>query len=241
MSIHTLTKVKDSRLQGFLNNNKFLDITFIVESGSRLWGLKNEESDTDYTGVYIPSLDDCIMGRIQHVISHNTNPSKNTSQDVDIKLLSIHHFAKNLIKGDSDTVAVLHAPLDCFEYRDIRWEKFAGMTRRVISRSMMDSAHGGAKSRYMQWEKTGNPKMLYHACRFLYIAVTIMKKQRLELPLREPWLSILKSIKEGDIAKGQEVYKHLKQVLRRYDEFNLPKANITLAENLVLSFYRGWE
>ena len=239
MSRSTVPQVENTKLQGFINNNKLMDLVFFVESGSALWGLKDENSDTDFTGVYVPSIEECITNSFNHVITADTNPgTTNTSEDVDIKLFSIHHFVKNLMKGDSDTVAILFAPNSCFEFKDERWDRFKHLAPRIISRSTLDSAVGGAKSRLKAWEKTENPKMIYHACRFMYIAVELLKHRKVPLPIRPEIKELFQKIKTGNTELGLKTFDIYWNIFKSFDEYNLPKANMALGNHLILSFYQ---
>lgn len=239
MSLRTVIQVLHPTLQGFLGNHKHLDVLTIVETGSALWGLKDENSDTDFTGIYLPSLEDCILGRTKDVIRGDTNPHHvNTPQDVDIKFLSIHHFIKNLAKGDSDSIAFLSAPADTIMYRDSRMDIFSRKLRqRFLTENAVSSALGGAQGRYQGFLKAGDYKQLYHACRFLYISLQILETRNVRLPVEEPWRHIFKRIKSGDSDFGIQVFQSLEKRLNTA-RFTLPKTSLALIDSTILHFYR---
>lgn len=238
MSINTTIEVTNPKLKGFIGNHKLLDILYIVESGSNLWGLKTETSDTDFTGIYLPSVEDCILGHTKDVITGDTNPSTvNTKDDVDIKFLSLHHFVKNLAKGDSDSIAVISAPAEAVIYRSARMDLFTNrLISKFVSERAVSSALGGAKGRYETFLKTGEPKMLYHACRFLYISHEILKHRKVTLPIRPELKDLFLKIKAGDTKLGLALYHRYNELIRstRYD---LPKVSQNLINATILSFY----
>jgi len=84
--------------------------------GSHLYGTNTPDSDQDYKGVFIPSLDEMILGRIPREIKEVTKGKredrKNTSEDVDIGMYSLQHFLKLACDGDTVALDMLHAPRD---------------------------------------------------------------------------------------------------------------------------------
>lgn len=239
MSLRTTLNVLHPTLRGFLGNHKLLDVLLIVESGSALWGLKDENSDTDFTGIYLPTLEECILGRTKDVIKGDTNPSKvNTPEDVDIKFLSLHHFIRNLAKGDSDSVAILFAPQNVIEYKDPRMDVFSGeLIRRFVGKQAVSSAKGGAQNRYEEFLRKGDPKMLYHACRFLYISVQILKYGRVRLPVEPEWADALRKVKKGDAELGQRLYAMLDKTMNQIQR-PLWSTSQTLIDSTILHFYQ---
>lgn len=97
-----------------------IKLLFISNSGSKLFGTDNENSDTDYHGVFISSIESVIL---KEDIDHwnntdikeesrlykyaNNNKSKNTSVDFDIKLISVYKLFKMLEKGNLDYIEML--------------------------------------------------------------------------------------------------------------------------------------
>jgi hypothetical protein len=91
-----------------------LNILFLCKFGSHLYGTSTPESDEDYKGVYLPTLDQCIIGDVPRTVSYYSgkDDSKNTKDDVDIEIYSLHYFLKLLSRGDTGALDILHAPLD---------------------------------------------------------------------------------------------------------------------------------
>lgn len=91
-----------------------LNILFLCKFGSHLYGTNTPESDEDYKGVYLPTLEQCIIGEAPRTVSYYSgkDDSKNTKDDIDIEIYSFHYFLKLLQRGDTGALDMLHAPLD---------------------------------------------------------------------------------------------------------------------------------
>ena len=78
-------------------------LIYLSKSGSKLYGTDTPESDSDYKGVFIPSKEDMLIGKAKHHISYNTSNQnqKNTKNDIDIELKSVHTFLNELSNGDT--------------------------------------------------------------------------------------------------------------------------------------------
>lgn len=86
------------------------NIIFICKFGSHLYGTDTETSDTDYKGIYIPSLDDCILNRIPKSLNLDTNKTdeKNSVNDIDCEIYSIQHFMELLRRGETVAIDMIH-------------------------------------------------------------------------------------------------------------------------------------
>lgn len=81
--------------------------------GSHLYGTDTPESDRDYKGVFMPSRNEIFMGRIPKSINTSTkdgSTTKNTSDDVDNEMFSLHYFIQLAIEGQTVALDMLHAP-----------------------------------------------------------------------------------------------------------------------------------
>jgi len=86
-----------------------IKIIYTTMSGSKLYGTDNENSDTDYKGIFIPSVEDVLLKRDKSSIDLSTNKTnvKNSKEDVDITLHSIHNYFNQLSKSETGAVDVL--------------------------------------------------------------------------------------------------------------------------------------
>lgn len=74
----------------------------LVKFGSHLYGTNTENSDTDYKGIYQPPKKGLLTGKKFKTVNASTgnDDSKNTKEDIDIELWTIHYFLDLLRKGD---------------------------------------------------------------------------------------------------------------------------------------------
>lgn len=88
--------------------NKIVEIKF----GSQLYGTNSESSDTDIKGIFLPSKEEVLLGRIPKSINTTTKKgdSKNSSDDVDTEMYSLHYFIKLACEGQTVALDMLHAP-----------------------------------------------------------------------------------------------------------------------------------
>lgn len=81
--------------------------------GSHLYGTELESSDKDFKGIFLPSIEEIFLGKIPKDIKQDTNKnpnSKNTKDDVDCQIYSLHYFLKLACEGQTEAMDMLHAP-----------------------------------------------------------------------------------------------------------------------------------
>jgi predicted nucleotidyltransferase len=95
-----------------------------MEFGSTLYGTSTPSSDTDYKGVYLVPLNNVLLGKVPKSKSNNTgnDSSKNTADDIDIEIYSLHYFIKLACEGQTVALDMLHAPLDFVEHYTDEWK-----------------------------------------------------------------------------------------------------------------------
>jgi predicted nucleotidyltransferase len=86
-------------------------LVFLTYVGSKLYGTDNENSDTDLKGIYIPNLEDMLLGKEPSIIAKDTgsNDSKNTKTDVDFTLIPFQKFLNDLKKAESQALDLFFA------------------------------------------------------------------------------------------------------------------------------------
>ncbi|MDX8383320.1 MAG: nucleotidyltransferase domain-containing protein [Ghiorsea sp.] len=111
---------------------------FLCESGSRLYQMNNENSDKDFSGVYIPTLDEILLGTYQKGITFSTGDCNlpNTANDLDFSYYSFPRFFELLKKGS-------HTAIDLFAAKDTQiietceiWERIYDNRRMFYSKNM---------------------------------------------------------------------------------------------------------
>jgi hypothetical protein len=93
-------------------------ILFLFKAGSHFFDLNSANSDSDYRGVYMPSLEEFYKGESKRrfferkTAKGNMIGIKNTKDDVDFYLFSITFFLDLLKKGDFNCMEALFCPKD---------------------------------------------------------------------------------------------------------------------------------
>lgn len=84
-------------------------VIYLTYFGSKLYGTDSEKSDVDIKGIFVPSMKDLILKKAQDQFTFKSNNSKNknTAEDYDIELYSIHKFFELLKKGDTGVIDML--------------------------------------------------------------------------------------------------------------------------------------
>jgi predicted nucleotidyltransferase len=86
-------------------------ILFKCLGGSYLYGTNSESSDKDYKGVFLPNLNDLILGKAPKHYTSTTGSfnEKNSSDDIDETYYSLHYFLELAAKGDTNAIDILFA------------------------------------------------------------------------------------------------------------------------------------
>jgi len=84
-------------------------LLYLTRFGSELYGTNTINSDTDAKGVFLPNLDDLILGKAPKNLIYKTsdNGERNTKDDVDINLWSLQYWLELLQKGDTNAIDLL--------------------------------------------------------------------------------------------------------------------------------------
>ena len=116
------------------------DIKLVVRMkfGSHLYGMATSDSDIDYKGVFLPSKDEILLGRIPkcHSWSTGSRVSKNRPGDVDVETYSLHYFIMMACEGQIVALDMLHAPDSLIiESSDI-WKSIVRERHRFYTKSL---------------------------------------------------------------------------------------------------------
>lgn len=88
-------------------------LLFITEVGSHLYGTNTEDSDKDYRGIFIPSLDSILSSSYKDDISvYPKSKNKNNKDSVDFDLWSIQKFIKLFGKNETNATDLWFSKLN---------------------------------------------------------------------------------------------------------------------------------
>lgn len=108
--------------------------------GSHLYGTNTETSDKDLKGVYLPNLNDCIVGNVKRSIVSNTKSNanqKNTIKDIDCEIYSLQYFLLELGKnGDTTFLDMIHAPDSMLIEKSEIWKQIRANRAKFYTKSL---------------------------------------------------------------------------------------------------------
>jgi len=109
-----------------------------MKFSSHLYGTDTPESDTDYKGIFLPTKQETLLGRIPKNISSSTGDqfSKNSSDDVDTELFSLHEFIKLACEGQTIALDMLHAPQNMLLEGSIIWSEIVSRRSKFYTRNL---------------------------------------------------------------------------------------------------------
>ena len=109
-----------------------------LKFGSHLYGCETETSDQDIKGIFMPTKEQIFLGKIPKSINENTKTGegKNTKDDTDSEIYSLHYFLKLACEGQTVAVDMLYAPDNMIlETSDI-WGKIVKERKKFITKNM---------------------------------------------------------------------------------------------------------
>ena len=87
-----------------------------MKFGSHLYGLNTPTSDVDYKGIFMPTLEELLLGTYPKTIVTSTGPehAKNSADDVDTEVISLPAFIKHACTGETFAIDMLHCTRPVF-------------------------------------------------------------------------------------------------------------------------------
>ena len=133
-----------------------MDLLFKTKFGSHLYGLNTPNSNTDYKGIYMPTLNQLLLGTWPKSIrtSTGTAHTKNTSEDIDEEYYALPYFIKLAVEGDTTALDMLHANKDSTLVSSPIWEELKSKRKEFYS-SDMKSLVGYARNQIAKYGMKG--------------------------------------------------------------------------------------
>lgn len=109
-----------------------------MKFGSHLYGTNAENSDVDYKGVFIPSKREILLNQIPKCRSFSTGNDfiKNSPDDVDEEIYSLHYFIKLACDGQTVAIDMLHAPEDMLVVSSDIWKEIVSQKERFYTKNL---------------------------------------------------------------------------------------------------------
>lgn len=150
-------------------------LLFETLSGSKLYGTNSEKSDTDIKGVFLPKLNDLILGKAPKTISFSSGSKyeKNSSDDIDKTYYSLQYFLELAAKGETNCIDILFAYTNenAVQYMSPEWKELIQNIDKIITKNM-NAYLGYCKSQCQKYsikgDKFNNYTSFLKMCEFYY-------------------------------------------------------------------------
>lgn len=189
-------------------------ILFQCVHGSHLYGLNTPDSDMDYKGVFMPDIEELLLGKSPKQISTSTGPkdAKNSAGDIDTTWYSLPEFIKLCIKGETIAIDMLHAHTypEMVVQSSLEW-KFITQHKDKFFTKNMKAFLGYAKKQAAKYGIKGSRMgALEDIYNFLYKTDPLVCNQKLlhywhELPINEYCYFTQDTLKTGELQNFYEV------------------------------------
>ena len=115
-------------------------IVMLTIHGSHLYGTDTPESDVDYKGIFLPSLEDLLLQNGPKQIHSTTGEKheKNEKGDVDLDMYSLPEFIRLAKKGETMCIDMLHSddPDHALLDHSYVWDEIIKERKRFITTDM---------------------------------------------------------------------------------------------------------
>jgi len=144
----------------FYDEFKHLDLILLSHFGSKLYGTNSDKSDVDLVGIYMPTEKEMLTGKFKEHYTFKSKPNpkegeKNTCEDTDIQIFSLHYFLNLAIKGETIAMDLLHTTDEMTIYSNYVWSNLQLNRSKFYSKNMV-SLVGYARSQAAKYGVKGN-------------------------------------------------------------------------------------
>ena len=240
-------------------------IVHIFVGGSQLHGAKVEGyDDLDIYGCYVEPPERILgLDPLEHFVwSSGSARARNTANDIDVTMYSLHRWGELMLKGNPAILHYLYATGET-ALSDSVWVSILGVREQLLSKKSAQQYIGFASAQRMrltgekgmgkqwQWQRQDlvdqygfDTKFAMHYVRLLYECKELLSEKRLTLPLREK--EVLIDIRAGKhtesevLALGAELERHCQELLSNTDlpeETNRHVLSAVIAE----AYRRHWD
>ena len=109
-----------------------------MKFGAHLYGTATSDSDLDYKGIFLPTKEQLLLGRVpkSHNYSTGKDDSRNTKNDFDTELYSLHYFIKLACAGQTVAMDMLHAPDSMILKKSKIWDEIVKNKQRFYTKNL---------------------------------------------------------------------------------------------------------
>jgi hypothetical protein len=109
-----------------------------MKFGAHLYGTATPDSDVDYKGVFLPAKKEILLGRVpkSHTYSTRKDESRNTKNDIDVELYSLHYFIKLACDGQTVAMDMLHAPESMILKKSRIWDEIVKNKQKFYTKNL---------------------------------------------------------------------------------------------------------
>ena len=109
-----------------------------MKFGAHLYGTETLESDLDYKGIFLPTKEELLLGRVPKSYNYSTGEDelRNTKEDIDFELYSLHYFLKLACDGQTVAMDMLHAPEKMILEKSRIWGEILRNKQRFYTKNL---------------------------------------------------------------------------------------------------------
>ena len=109
-----------------------------MKFGAHLYGTATSDSDLDYKGIFLPTKEELLLGRVPKSRNYSTGKdnSRNTNKDVDTELYSLHYFIKLACDGQTVAMDMLHAPEKMILQKSRIWDAILKNKQKFYTKNL---------------------------------------------------------------------------------------------------------
>lgn len=117
------------------------NVILLCLHGSHLYGTNTPNSDKDYKGIYLASLEEIILGKDQETIIYNSKgrgeTRRNTKDDVDSQFKELRRFIRDALSGQIYALDLLFSPKDMWLEHNPIWSDILKHREKLLSSNIL--------------------------------------------------------------------------------------------------------
>lgn len=108
-----------------------LDLVYVGFHGSHLYGLEREGSDIDIKAVYLPPLEEVLVGKVAKTVQRSC-----AELDIEIEIKSMPNFLYSCDRADTNCIDLLHSSEDMKILSTKVWEDLVKLRKSMYAKNM---------------------------------------------------------------------------------------------------------